>query len=179
MNERITFVSTFDDVSSDKILGYLNRLDDKLCKVPFGKNVLNREEADTLPYHFTLMYWEVELEREVLEALSKIQLSKVKVVVDDIKIIKGSDDSYELFFNIEENEKLKLVQQQLYDLLPSDIYKIGRRSFHISIHADKDYDKVLKMKEILMENFSPFELNVSFYRLYRIYPAELVFEIRK
>ena len=34
MNERVTFVSTFDDASLEKILGYVNRLDDKLCKVP-------------------------------------------------------------------------------------------------------------------------------------------------
>ena len=179
MNERITFICTFNDADLEKIMNYVNKLDNDICKVPFGKNVLDRYSADTLPYHFTLIYWRIEDEKQVIDALSKIKLPELKVVVNGIGMMRTSDDSYELFFNIEQNEELKLVQQELYDLLPSDIYKIGRRSFHISIHADKDYDKVVKMREILMEDFSPFELNVKFYKLYRIYPAELVFEIRK
>ncbi len=51
MNERITFISVFNDINLEKIERYTKEISGKLCKVPFGKNVDNREESDTLPYH--------------------------------------------------------------------------------------------------------------------------------
>ena len=59
-NERITFISIFDDINIEKIKYYIKQISDKLCKVPFGKNVDNRIEVDTLPYHFTLSVWNIE-----------------------------------------------------------------------------------------------------------------------
>ncbi len=47
MNERVTFVSLFDDNNLAKIEYYTKQINEKLCKVPFGKNVDNREEVDT------------------------------------------------------------------------------------------------------------------------------------
>ena len=158
MNERITFISMFDNNNLEKIEYYTKHINEKLCKVPFGKNVDEREKADTLPYHFTLIYWKAEFEKQVLQNLSKVKFPKIKVRINGIEIIKASDNSYELFFSIEKNKELKLLQEKLYDTLPSDIYKIGCRDFHISIHADKDYDRVVKMKDVLMEIFTPFEL---------------------
>lgn len=54
MNERITLISHFDKNSTIKINERINKLgeDKNIYKVPFGKNVDNREEADTLPFHF-------------------------------------------------------------------------------------------------------------------------------
>lgn len=174
MNERITFISIFDNKNLEKIEYYTKQINEKLCKVPFGKNVDNREKADTLPYHFTLIYWKAEFEKQVLQNLSRVKLPNLKIVVNDIKIIKASDNSYELFFSIEKNRELKLLQEKLYDASPSDIYKIGCRDFHISIHADKDYDRVVKMKDALMENFTPFELEIDTFGLYKIYPAKFI-----
>lgn len=72
MNERITFISVFNDISLEKIEHYTKKINDKLCKVPFGKNVNNREEADTLPYHFTLSAWDISCKEKVIDELSKI-----------------------------------------------------------------------------------------------------------
>lgn len=65
MNERITFISMFDNNNLAKIENYTKIIDDKLCKVPFVKTVDNREEADTLPYHFTLSAWDILYERKL------------------------------------------------------------------------------------------------------------------
>lgn len=54
MNEIITFISIFDNINLKKIEYYTKPLRENLCKVPFRKNVDNREEADTLPYYFTI-----------------------------------------------------------------------------------------------------------------------------
>ena len=47
MHERITLISHFDKDSTTKIIERINKLgkNKKICKVPFGKNVDNREKA--------------------------------------------------------------------------------------------------------------------------------------
>ena len=87
MNERITFISVFNDISLEKIEHYTKKINDKLCKVPFGKNVNNREEADTLPYHFTLSAWDISCEEKVIDELSKIEYPKLKILINDIGIM--------------------------------------------------------------------------------------------
>lgn len=78
MNERITFVSMFDNNNLAKIEYYTKQINENLCKVPFGKNVDNREEVDTLPYHFTLSAWDISNEENVIKELSKIDFDSVK-----------------------------------------------------------------------------------------------------
>ena len=60
MNERITLVSLFNQNDLDKINNLIKIIDEPLCKVPFGKNVVNREEVDTYSsisfYSFCLEY---------------------------------------------------------------------------------------------------------------------------
>lgn len=53
MNERITFVSLFNDTSMKKITKHIVTINKKLCKIPYGKNVDDRIKNDTLPYHFS------------------------------------------------------------------------------------------------------------------------------
>ncbi len=91
MNERITFVSMFDNNNLAKIENYTKMIDDKLCKVPFGKNVDNREEADTLPYHFTLSAWDILHEEKVINELSKIEYPKLKILINNIGIMNGKE----------------------------------------------------------------------------------------
>ena len=54
MNERVTLISIFDNKSLSKIEYYAKQINEKLCIVPFGKSLENRENVDTLTYHFTL-----------------------------------------------------------------------------------------------------------------------------
>lgn len=88
--------------------------------------------------------------------------------------MNGKENSYVLYFNIEENEKLKLLQEQIYRVLPSERYNPENFDFHITIHIDKDYNKIISMKEQITQDFKPFELEIDTFRLYEIYPAKLV-----
>ena len=174
MNKRITFISVFDDKNIEKIKHYIKKINEKLCKVPFGKNINDRELADTLPYHFTLSAWNIEDEENVNKALSQIEFPKIKIFINNVEIMRGKENSYVLYFNIEENEKLKLLQKQIYCILPSERYNPENFKFHITIHIDKDYYKIISMKKQILQNFKPFELEINTLGLYEIYPAKLV-----
>lgn len=174
MNERITFICTFNDENLDKINYYARKINKKLCKVPFGKNVDNRIEVDTLPYHFTLSAWNIVDEEKVKTELSKIEFSKLKICVDNVEIMNGKENSYVLYFNIQENDELKMLQEKIYKVLPSEKYNPENFNFHITIHIDKDYNKIISMKEKILKFFIPFELEIDTFSLYEIYPAELV-----
>ena len=174
MNERITFISIFDNTNMKKIENCIEQINEKLCKVPFCKNVDNRIEVDTLPYHFTLSAWNIKDEKKVKNILSQIEFPKLKIYIDNVEIMKGKENSYVLYFNIEENEKLKLLQEQIYHVLPSERYNPENFKFHITIHIDKDYKKIVSIREKILQNFKAFELEVDTFRLYEIYPARLV-----
>ncbi len=74
MNERITLVSHFDEFSNNQIRKIINKLDENntLCKVPFGKNVENRYDVDTLPFHFTMSAWNIEDKENIISKLKQI-----------------------------------------------------------------------------------------------------------
>ncbi len=179
MNELITFISVFNDISLEKIEYYTKEINDKLCKVPFRKTVDNCEEADTLPYHFTLSAWNISYKEKVINELSKIEYPKLKILINDIRIMNGKENSYVLYFDIEKNEELKSLQSKIYQVLPSEKYNPENFNFHITIHIDKDYTKIISMKENLLENFIPFELEVDTFGLYEIYPAKLVKQFKQ
>ncbi|MBO5095440.1 MAG: hypothetical protein J6B98_00995 [Bacilli bacterium] len=174
MNERITLVSIFNNDNLSKIQYYIKYINRNLCKVPFGKNVNNREEADTLPYHFTLLAWDISNKENVINKLSKLSFSKLRILINDVKIRKGKENSYVLYFNIEDNENLKLLQKNIYKNLPCEKYNPNNFNFHITIHIDKDYSKIILMKEKILESFIPFEIEVDTFGLYEIYPAKLL-----
>lgn len=171
MNKRITFVSILNDIDLQKIEHYTKQLQDQLCKVPFGRNI-DRREADLLPYHFTFSSWDSFYGKQVINGLSKIGYPKLKICINDIGIINGKENSYVLCFVIRKNEELKLLQSKLSLILPNEQWNCSY--FHITIHIDKDYDKINSMKEKLLENFTPFELEVDTFGLYEIYPAKLI-----
>lgn len=174
MNERITFVSLFDNNNLAKLEYYTKQVYEKLCKVPFGKNVDNREEVDTLPYHFTLSAWDISDEENVIKELSKIDFPKLRLLINNVEIMNEKENSYVLYFSIENNKKLKLLQQRIYQVLPSEKYNPNNFNFPITIHIDKDYNKIISMKEKIVENFIPFELEVDTFGLFEIYPAKLI-----
>lgn len=177
MNERITFILTFDDRNTQKINFYTNKINEKLCKVPFGKNV-DRTKADTLPYHITLSAWNVDEKSKVFDTLSQIELPKLKIIINDVQIMNGKENSYVLYFSVQKNEKLKLLQSQIYQVLPSKNYNPENFNFHITIHIDKDYNKIISIKEKILQDFKPFEIEANTFNLYEIYPAKLVQEFK-
>lgn len=82
--------------------------------------------------------------------------------------------SYVLYFEVESNEYLKKLQKEIYEIKPVSKYNPETFKFHITIHIDKAYDKIISMQEKLRENFEEFILNVEDIGLYEIYPAKLV-----
>lgn len=176
MNERITFISNFDNSNLEKINNCLKEINDNLCKVPFNKNISDRKKADTLPYHFTLSAWNITDKEKVLEELSKITFPKIEILINNIEIMSGKENSYVLYFSIKPNEDLKLLEEKIYQVLPSEKYNPKTFKFHITIHIDKDYQNIIKMKEQILQNFKPFKLKVNKFGLYEIYPAKMIKE---
>ena len=70
-------------------------------------------------------------------------------------------------------KSLKKLHQKIYEILPSEKYNPSAFNFHITIHIDKDYEKINKMKDDLLKGFVPFKLNINTFSLYEIYPAKL------
>lgn len=174
MNERITLVADLNNDDLNKIKYYTEKLNTDLCKVPFRKNISDREKIDTLPFHFTLSAWNIKEEENIINKLSKIKFSKLTVLVNNIEIMNGKENSYVLYFSIEENKSLKELNKKIYEELPSEKYNPNTFKFHITIHIDKDYNKINNMKEILLKDFTPFKLTIKTFSLYEIYPAKLV-----
>lgn len=82
MRERITLVSLFKDEDVEKIYRFFEKIDEPLCKVPFGKGVVDRKTADTLPFYFTLSAWNLDMEDYLIPKLENVKFEKfcVKVV---------------------------------------------------------------------------------------------------
>ena len=176
MHERITLISHFDKDSTTKIIERINKLgkNKKICKVPFGKNVDNREKADTLPFHFTMCAWNIADEENIISKLKQIEFSRLKIKIVDLNIMSGKENSYCLYFELEKNIELEKLQREIYNLCPSERYNPDNFTFHITIHIDKDYEKIICMKNILEKDFKDVELFVENFGLYEIYPAKLV-----
>lgn len=176
MNECITLISNFDKNSNkqiDEIIKKINQSND-ICKVPFGKNVDNRYAADTLPHHFTLCAWNIADEEKIISKLNQMNFSKLNVKIIGLNIMSGKENSYCLYFELENNEKLKKIQQEIYNLCPSPKYNPENFTFHITIHIDKNYEKIVDMKKTLEDSFENIELTVENFGLYEIYPSKLV-----
>ena len=114
---------------------------------------------------------------EILKKLSNIKFNNFKITISDIEIMNGRENSYVLYFKIKENRELKQLQEKVYNILPVEKYNPNKFKFHITIHVDKDYDKIIKIKNELEQSFIPFELTVSSIGLFEIYPAKLVEKI--
>lgn len=174
MNERITLVSLLTQDGLQKINSILKIVNESLCKVPFGKNVDDRIKMDTLPYHFTISAWDINVEDFIIQKLSNINFNKFKVNVDSIKIMDGKENSYVLYFDIKTSNELKLLQEKIYNVYPNEKYNPNKFQFHITITIDKDYEKIINIKEKLEKIFIPFDLEINSIGLFEIYPAKLI-----
>lgn len=177
MNERITLISLLNEEQLDMMNAIVNNINEELCKVPFGKNVDNRYTVDTLPYHFTIFSWSIKKEEEVVNFLKSIPFVPFKVLIDKIDIMKGNEDSYVLYLNVSKNKELYELQNHIFKSFSSKYYNPDVFNFHITIHIDKDYTKIITMREKLLKNFTPFELQITMLGLFEIYPAKLVYKI--
>lgn len=174
MNERITLIIPLSNENINKIITKIKKKDKQLCKVPFGKNTDDRYNANTLPYHLTIFSWSIKKEKEVIDLLDFKEFSKFKIIINKIEVMSGNENSYVLYFSITDSKELKKIQTKIYNYYHSEYYKPKDFNFHITIHIDKNYNNILKLKTKIEKEFDPFELEINTLELYEIYPANLI-----
>ncbi len=178
MKKRITCITLFNEESLSKIKKILSKLENyNLCKVPYLKEpytLEDRGEADTLPYHFTLSYWDEDNKEEAIKCFNSINMKKIDILVEAVKIKAGNENSYNMYFSFKPSNDLKEIQAQLYNMNKNEKFNPSTYTPHISIHIDKDYNKIIEMKNIIMENFEPFTISFDKIGLFEIYPAKKV-----
>lgn len=178
MKKRITCITLFNEESLNKIKKILSKLENyNLCKVPYLKEPYaldNRKEADTLPYHFTLSYWDENDKQEAMKCFKLINMKKIQILVEDVNIKEGNDNSYNMYFSFKPSNDLKEIQTQLYNMTKNEKFNPSTYTPHISIHTDKDYNKIIEMKNKIMQDFEPFTISFDKIGLFEIYPAKKV-----
>lgn len=171
MNSRITLISILERRDIFKIESLLYKVNNSLCKVPFGKKVEDRFVVDTLPYHFTIYSWSIEREQEVISFFEGIEFPKLKLKVNKVDIMSGNENSYVLYLGIEKNPLLLQLQDIFYQQFGSEYYNPNHFEFHIT----KDREEIIRIKQQIEKEFQPFSLEVCQFGLYEIYPAKLVY----
>lgn len=178
MKKRFTCITLFGEESLNKIKKMLSKLENyDLCKVPYLKepyNLENREDVDTLPYHFTLSYWDENNKEEAINCFNSINMKKIDIIVETVKIKEGNDNSYNMYFSFTPNNDLREIQTQLFNVTKNEKFNPNTYTPHISIHSDKDYNKLIEMKNVIMENFEPFTISFDKLGLFEIYPAKRI-----
>lgn len=67
------------------------------------------------------------------------------------------------------------LQRIFYNELPDEKYNPNDFLFHITLHIDKDEEKVLEMRRIISDNFKPFSVEFNRLGLFH-YPGNLIKE---
>ena len=122
MEKRITLVTMFDNEEINKIETLMLKTNKKTCKVPYGIDDEKRYEIDNLPYHFTISATNKENQEEILKIAESINIDKIQLKVNDIKIMNVKHNSYCLYLAIEENQQIKELQRIFYNKFPQEKY---------------------------------------------------------
>lgn len=173
---RITLITNFKEKELDKINHQIMNIDNHMCKVPYGINDELRYEIDNLPYHFTIFATDKQNETKLLNIASNIKMNKITLKINDVRIMNGKNNSFVLYFSIEENKDIKELQRMFFLQIPGEHYDPDKFTFHMTLHIDKDEKLVNKLKRKIELNFNPFELELDELALYD-YPGEIIKEI--
>lgn len=177
MSQRITLISMIDETEMRKVENLIKKAELKLCKMPYGIYDEKRYEMDNLPYHFTIFATNKENQDEMLELSKSINMEKIQVEIDDVKIMNGKHNSFVLYFSITENPEIKKLQRIFYKKFPKEKYNPDTFIFHMTIHIDKDYDRTLEIKKTIKHEFKPFTLEFNQVALFD-YPGEMIQKIK-
>ena len=176
MEKRITLVTMFDNEEINKIETLMLKTNKKTCKVPYGIDDEKRYEIDNLPYHFTISATNKENQEEILKIAESINIDKIQLKVNDIKIMNVKHNSYCLYLSIEENQQIMELQRIFYREFPKEKYNPDDFNFHMTLDIDKDYNKVLNLQKTLKENFKSFFLEFNTLALFD-YPGDMIKKI--
>lgn len=108
---RITLITKFKE---KKLNNQLKNIHYHMCKVPYGINDELRNEIDNLPYHFTIFATDKQNEGKLLNIASDIKMNKIKLKINDIRIMNERNNSFVLYFSIEENKDIKELQKKFF-----------------------------------------------------------------
>lgn len=172
MKKRITSIALFDEESLESLKSKISMIDENLCKVPYIAE--NRKKIDTLPYHFTFVVWDIEERNKAIEIISQIKINEIKLNVIGVNIKESISGSWNLYFEIEQNEKLYNLQKVIYNQAKIEKYNPDKFIPHITIHCDKDYNKINNLKEIINKDFKPIIVKFTEIGLFEIYPAKRI-----
>ncbi len=111
-------------------------------------------------------------EDKAIQIFNKIQFYAIKLKIKGVNIKESFNNSWNLYFEIEKNQSLFSLQKDIYNLSKNEKYNPESFIPHITIHCDKDYNKLVEIKNSIMADFIEFETTVKEIGLYRIYPAE-------
>ena len=176
MSKRITLISFIEKKEIKKVEELMSNIKENTCKVPYGINDEKRYEIDNLPYHFTISATNKENQEEILKIAESINIDKIQLKVNDIKIMNVKHNSYCLYLAIEENQQIKELQRIFYNKFPQEKYNPDDFTFHMTLHIDKDYDIVLNLQNTIKENFKPFLLEFNTLALFD-YPGDMIKKI--
>ena len=176
MSKRITLISFIGKNEISKVEQLMSNVSENTCKVPYGINDEKRYEIDNLPYHFTIFATNKENQDEILEIAESINIDKIQLKVNDIKIMNARYNSYCLYLSIEENQQMKELQRIFYRKFPKEKYNPDDFIFHMTLSIDKDYNKISNLRRTLKENFKPFFLEFNVVALFD-YPGEMIKKI--
>lgn len=67
-------------------------------------------------YHiiFTIFATDKQNESKLLNIASDIKMNKIKLKINDIRIMNGRNNSFVLYFSIEENKDIKELQKNFF-----------------------------------------------------------------
>ncbi len=170
---RITLITYFDEKQLDIISKFLKNINFKMCKVPYGINDNKRYEIDNLPYHFTIFATDKINQDKLLNITKNIKMDKIKLKVNKVTIGNLKNDSFILYFGIEDNYFMKNLQRNFYEIIPEEKYNPDNFNFHMTLHIDKNFNIVNNLFEMIQLEFKPFYIEFNKLALYD-YPGEMI-----
>ena len=170
---RITLISYFEERELNKIFKIVDNIDFKMCKVPYGINDEKRYEIDNLPYHVTIFATNKANEKQVLDILNDLNVDKIILKINEIKIMDGRNNSNVLYLGIEQNDDIKNLQRLFYEKIPEEKYNPDNFVFHITMHIDNNKHLIYNLYKKLQANFKPFFLEFNTLALYN-YPGDII-----
>lgn len=172
-----TLIARFDNLGNEKLNSFINRIDERICRVPYCRVPdPERYAVDNLPYHLTVSSSK-KSQKEIIEALKPLSFKPFEIVVDGVETMCGKKDSRVLYFKIQDSGELNNLLINAHNCLDNDKYLPGNTTPHITIAISRDYEKILRIMSAIEQDFTPFSLQVDSLGLYSIWPGELVWEL--
>ena len=174
---RIILITYFKKEELNKIYENIKYVNYHLCKFPYGINDNKRYKLDNLPYYFTIFATNKENETKLLKIANKIKITKINLKINEIKVMNGKNNSYVLYFGIENNKYMKKLQKLFYEEFHEEKYNPNTFLFHMTLHIDKNKNTIYKLLDKLKENFTPFYLEFNELALFD-YPGNIITTIK-